>query len=132
MVRATVAAALLLAVLTLVRHRARSLQCDRVPPLPSNFHSADLYVVSQASAQVAPTASPSAENIVLKDLIVLCPINSTTEVQSLSIQSMEPTTTSTQTNTEYASYLYTSVNALGGITACTGAESVLASGVNTS
>ena len=41
---------------------------------------------------------------------------------------MEPTTTSTQTNTEYASYLYTSVNALGGITSCTGAESTLNTG----
>ena len=65
----------------------------------------------------------------MKDLIVLCPINSTTEVQSLSIQSMEPTTTSTQTNTEYASYLYTSVNALGGISTCTGAESALNPGI---
>lgn len=44
---------------------------------------------------------------------------------------MEPTSTLTQTNTEYAGYLYTSVNALGGITTCTGAESVLASGAST-
>lgn len=64
----------------------------------------------------------------MKDLIVLCPINSTTEVQSLSAQSMEPTGTTTQTNTEYASYLYTSVSALGGLTTCTGTESPVAAG----
>ena len=83
----------------------------------------------QINAQGAPASSPSsAEDIVMKDLIVLCPINATMEVQSLSIQSMEPTDTSTQTNTEYASYLYTSVNALGGLTTCTSTESPLAAG----
>ena len=73
-------------------------------------------------------APSSPEDIVLKDLIVLCPINSTTEVQSLSIQSMEPTDTTTQTSTQYAGYLYTSVNALGGLTTCTGTESAVAAG----
>ena len=41
---------------------------------------------------------------------------------------MEPTGTTTQTNTEYASYLYTSVNALAGLTTCTGAQSPVAPG----
>lgn len=73
--------------------------------------------------------SPSSgQDIVLKDLIVLCPINSTTEVQSLSIQSMEPTDTTMQTSTQYAGYLYTSVNALGGLTTCTGSESPVTAG----
>lgn len=84
----------------------------------------------QVNAQGAPASSPSsAEDIVMKDLIVLCPINATMEVQSLSIQSMEPTDTSTQTNTEYASYLYTSVNALGGLATCTSTESPIAAGI---
>lgn len=64
----------------------------------------------------------------MKDLIVLCPINSTTEVQSLSTQSMEPTDTTTQTNTDYASYLYTSVDAIAGLTTCTSAETSVAVG----
>jgi len=84
----------------------------------------------QVDAQGAPASSPSsAEDIVMKDLIVLCPINTTMEVQSFSIQSMEPTDTTTQTNTEYASYLYTSVNALGGLTTCTSTESPIAAGI---
>ncbi|KAA6417156.1 MAG: hypothetical protein FRX49_12911 [Trebouxia sp. A1-2] len=91
-----------------------------------------LLVLSQVNAQGAPASSPSsAEDIVMKDLIVLCPINATMEVQSLSIQSMEPTDTTTQTNTEYASYLYTSVNALGGLTTCTSTESPIAAGSTT-
>ncbi|KAL0051929.1 hypothetical protein WJX82_004666 [Trebouxia sp. C0006] len=91
-----------------------------------------LSVLSQVNAQGAPASSPSsAEDIVMKDLIVLCPINATMEVQSLSIQSMEPTDTSTQTNTEYASYLYTSVNALGGLATCTSTESPIAAGSTT-
>lgn len=82
----------------------------------------------QVGAQ-APSISPaSSEDIVLKDLIVLCPINSTTEVQSLSIQSMEPTDTTMQTSTKYAGYMYQSVNALGGLTTCTGTESPITAG----
>ncbi len=98
--------------------------CDRFGALSSPAGSL------QVNAQGAPATSPSsAEDIVMKDLIVLCPINATMEVQSLSIQSMEPTDTSTQTNTEYASYLYTSVNALGGLTTCTSTESPIAAGI---
>lgn len=89
-------------------------------------------VQTLATAQVraqAPAASPApSEDLVLKDLIVLCPIESTTEVQSLSIQSMEPTDTTTQTSTQYAGYMYQSVNALGGLTTCTGTESQITAG----
>ncbi len=98
--------------------------CDRFGALCSPADSL------QVNAQGAPASSPSsAEDIVMKDLIVLCPINATMEVQSLSIQSMEPTDTSTQTNTEYASYLYTSVNALSGLATCTSTESPIAAGI---
>lgn len=93
--------------------------------LRAYFHT---FAPAQVEAQ-APAASPaSAEDIVLKDLIVLCPINSTTEVQSLSIQSMEPTDTTTQTSTKYAGYMYESVNALGGLTTCTGTETPITAG----
>ena len=88
----------------------------------------DTFAPAQVGAQ-APAISPaSSEDIVLKDLIVLCPINSTTEVQSLSIQSMEPTDTTMQTSTKYAGYMYQSVNALGGLTTCTGTESPITAG----
>lgn len=98
--------------------------------LSVRFEACRLRVIAtvQVRAQ-APAASPaSSEDLVLKDLIVLCPIKSTTEVQSLSIQSMEPTDTTTQTSTQYAGYMYQSVNALGGLTTCTGTESQITAG----
>eukprot|EP00891_Asterochloris_glomerata_P006250 jgi/Astpho2/6250/fgenesh1_pg.00088_%23_59_t len=76
----------------------------------------------------APAPGTALSNLPAKSLLVSCPVSTTTEVQSLSIKSMQPTGSRTESSMDFTSWLYSGVNDAGGVANCTKASTMLTQG----